>query len=111
MILNISKYNVPVPHMQFKHNPFENTKICYPPKPPKETFPDFTGIILCDGLKLFRKADRIWALCQVLYSDQIGSLPTWAAYNSLVNESLHVTCQSLPLYLDHPLTGLIYSQP
>ena len=52
---------------------------------------------------MYRHKDRTWAFYQILDSGVNGTLPTWATYNSLINESVAVTsCQGLPLYKSSP---------
>ena len=90
-------------NFKFQHNPFKHLEICYKPTPPVDNFPDFCGIIPTSELDLYQSIDRAWGLCQVLEKDRICSLPTWAAYNSLITDALPVTtCQGLPLYPGAP---------
>lgn len=73
------------------------------PTPQKETFPTFNGIVSCDQIKLYQNQDQIWNLCQVIEDEMTGSLPTWAAYNSLLMDKEQPTiCQGLPLYPSSP---------
>ena len=89
--------------LKFQHNPYERLETCYKPTPPNEIFPDFTGVISCEDLNLYRNIDRSWGLCQVIHGEYIGKLPTWASYNSLATNSPEITkCQGLQLYPGTP---------
>ena len=87
-------------NLQFDKNLYEAFSFnCNAPKPPKEHFPNFSGIPKCDELELYTKRDKLWAISYVLNSN----VPTWAGYNSLLNESMAITsCNLLPLLPSSP---------
>ena len=57
-------------------------KTCFKPNPPNENFPNFSGIVHCDDLNLYKKYDQTWMVSSL--ADDI--VPTWAAYNSLITD-------------------------
>lgn len=68
------------------------------PKPIIETFPQFYGIVKYEEISVRKNSDRMWSLCQLMGDDITEKLPTWAAYNSLINDNQeHTLCQGLPL--------------
>ena len=86
-------------NLKFQRDIFLSTETCYKPNPPNENFPDFTGIIPCDELEIYKVCDQIWTISS-LSDDQ---MLTWLAYNSLVTNLVEQTlCQSLPLYPGSP---------
>ena len=87
----------------FQHLPFQETNVTMKPNPPNEVFLDYEAPSSLVDLTLFRNADRIWGLCQVIDEIRLCQLPTWGAFNSLLADNPSVTvCQGLPLYPGSP---------
>ena len=55
------------------------------PNPPNESFSNFITFCLFGNVKYQIKQDKIWALCQTFDKEVSNNIPTWGAFNSLLN--------------------------
>ena len=68
------------------------------PNPPNESFPNFINFCLFKNVKYKIKQDKIWALCQMFYKEVSNNIPTWGAFNSLLNPVPEISiCQGFLL--------------
>ena len=74
------------------------------PNPPNKSFPNFINFCSFRNVKYQIKQHKIWNLCQTFDKEFSNNIPTWGAFNSLLNPVPEISiCQSLPLY-PSPLT-------
>ena len=73
------------------------------PNPPNEGFANFINFCLFRNFKYQIKQDKIWALFQSFDKELSKNIPTWGAFNSLLNTVPEISiCQGLPLYPSPP---------
>ena len=73
------------------------------PNPPNEGFPNFINFFLFKNVKYQIKQDKIWALIQFFDKELSNNIPTWGAFNSLLNAVPEISiCQGLRLYPSPP---------
>ena len=78
-------------------------KFCPEPKRENKSHNQFKDMLNFEKIKKSKESDTVWFLMKALYTQSVNEVPTWAAYNSLINEAhVKTTYCALPVLQGSP---------
>ena len=66
---------------------FYTIKLCPEPKRENKSYNQFKDMLNFEEIKKSKESDTVWFLMKTLCIQSVNEVPTWSAYNSLINEA------------------------